>query len=116
MIFVNAFILGGIICLVGQIMIDVFKLLPVKVACLFVLIGSLLRIGDLYQYLINFGGAGALLPISSFGYTMANASLEYGLKEGILGVLKGPLTATSIGIGFAIICAIVEGVLFKPKG
>ena len=116
MTYLNSFLIGGFICLIAQLMLDVLKWLPVKVACTFVVVGALLRINDLYGKLIDFCGAGALLPISSFGYTMTDASIKYGIQEGFLGLFKGPLTSTSIGITFAVILSIIMALIFKPKG
>lgn len=116
MIYLNAFLVGGTICLIGQLLIDGLKLIPVKVACIFVVSGAVLKINDIYKILIDFAGAGALLPISSFGYSMTNAVVEFGINEGLLGILKGSLTSTSVGISYAVILAIIMALLFKPKG
>lgn len=116
MIYLSSFLIGGIFCLIGQILIDVFKLIPVKVACIYVVAGALLRIKNIYKSLINIAGAGALLPISCFGYTMTDAAVTYGVEDGIIGILKGPLTSTSIGISFAVLLAILMALIFKPKG
>lgn len=116
MTYLSSFLIGGFICLLGQLLIDVFKLIPVKVACIFVVSGAILRINNIYKLLINIAGAGALLPISSFGYTMTDAAIKYGLEDGFIGILKGPLSSTSVGISFAVILSIIMALLFKPKG
>lgn len=111
---VYAFLIGGVICLVGQILLDVVKLLPVHITTLFVLIGALLEPTGLYDKLIDFAGAGALLPISSFGHTMTHGALQD--TTSYLKVLEGILASASSGIVVAVVIALISSFIFKPKG
>lgn len=111
---VYAFLVGGLICLIGQLLLDVVKLLPVHVTTLFVLIGAILEPTGLYDKLIDFAGAGALLPISSFGHSMAHSALEN--TNNYLQILEGILSSTSSGIVVAVVVALICSILFKPKG
>lgn len=111
---VSAFLVGGLICLIGQLLLDVLKLLPVHVTTLFVLIGAILEPTGLYDKLIDFAGAGALLPISSFGHSMTHSALEN--TNNYLQILEGILSSTSSGIVVAVVVALICSILFKPKG
>ena len=111
---VYAFLIGGVICLIGQLLLDVAKLLPVHVTTLFVLIGAILEPTGLYDKLIEIAGAGALLPISSFGHSMTHGALEN--KNNYLQLLQGILSNTSSGIVIAVVVALICSFIFKPKG
>ena len=111
---VYAFLVGGLICVLGQILLDVVKLLPVHVTSLFVSIGAVLEPTGLYDKLIDFAGAGALLPISSFGHSMTHAALENSTTY--LKLLEGILSSTSSGIVVAVVIAFLCSIIFKPKG
>ena len=116
MIFLTSFLIGGLICMIAQILMDVFKLLPVYITSLFVFIGSILNIGNIYDKLISFAGAGASLPISSFGHALTHAAVEEADKVGYIGILTGMFQMTSVGITMAIIFAFLMAIIFKPKG
>ena len=111
---VYAFLIGGVICLIGQLLLDVAKLLPVHVTTLFVLIGAILEPSGLYDKLIEIAGAGALLPISSFGHSMTHGALEN--TNNYLQLLQGILSNTSSGIVIAVVVALICSCIFKPKG
>ena len=111
---VYAFLIGGVICLIGQLLLDVAKLLPVHVTTLFVLIGAILEPTGLYDKLIEIAGAGALLPISSFGHSMTHGALEN--TNNYLQLLQGILSNTSSGIVIAVVVALICSLIFKPKG
>ena len=111
---VYAFLIGGLICFIGQILLDVVKLLPVHITTLFVLIGAILEPTGLYDKLIKFAGAGALLPISSFGHTMTHGALQD--TSSYLKLLEGILSSVSSGIVVAVVIAIISSLIFKPKG
>lgn len=111
--FLMAFLVGGLICLVGQILMDVLKLLPVHITTLFVLIGSVLEPTGLYDKLVEISGAGALLPISSFGHTMTHSALE---ASNYLELLGNIFKNVSAGISVAVVIALVCSLIFKPKG
>lgn len=111
---VYAFLIGGVICLIGQLLLDVAKLLPVHITTLFVLIGAILEPTGLYDKLIEIAGAGALLPISSFGHSMTHGALEN--TNNYLQLLQGILSNTSSGIVIAVVVALICSCIFKPKG
>jgi stage V sporulation protein AE len=116
MIFLYAFLIGGLICAIGQYLLDKFKLMPVHITCLFVFMGALLEIGKIYDKLIKFAGAGASLPISSFGHSLINSALDEARTKGYLGLLTGMFDTTANGITAAIVFAFFMALIFKPKG
>lgn len=111
-----AFIVGGIICVIGQIMFDVFKLTPAHTLSSLVVAGAILDGFNLYEPLIAFAGAGATIPITSFGNSLVHGALQEADKHGIIGVLTGMFEVTSSGISAAIIFGFIGALLFKPKG
>lgn len=114
--FIWAFIVGGGICVVGQIMMDVFKLTPAHTTCTLVVIGAILGGFGLYEPLIKFAGAGASVPISSFGNSLVKGALVEAKRDGIIGVLTGIFEVTSAGISSALIFSFLASLIFKPKG
>ncbi|HHU80083.1 MAG: stage V sporulation protein AE [Bacilli bacterium] len=114
--FLYAFLIGGTICLIGQLLLDYFKLLPIHITVLFVVIGAFLEFFNIYDYLVEIGGAGALVPISSFGHSLTQAAVEGALSQGILGLASGIFTLTATGITAAIVFAFFAALIFKPKG
>lgn len=111
-----AFIIGGVICVIGQIMMDVFKLTPAHTMSTLVVIGAILGGLELYDPLVKFAGAGASVPISSFGNSLVKGALVEAEKTGFIGVLTGIFEITSSGMSAAIIFAFLASLLFKPKG
>lgn len=116
MIYIYAFLIGGLICLIGQLLLDVAKWLPVHITIFFVCLGSLLEAFGLYDRLIDFAGGGALMPISSFGHSLTHAALEASQTSGYLGLLTGVFDITAGGITAAILFAFFTALVFKPKG
>lgn len=116
MIFFWAFVVGGIICVFGQIMFDVFKLSPAHTLSLLVVIGAVLDGFGLYEPLIDFAGAGATVPITSFGNSLVHGAMAEAEKHGLIGVVTGMFEVTSAGISAAIIFGVIGALLFKPKG
>lgn len=114
--FIWAFIIGGGICVIGQLMMDVFKLTPAHTTCTLVVIGAILGGLGLYDPLVKFAGAGASIPISSFGNSLVKGALEEAGRYGIIGVLTGIFEVTSAGISAAIIFGFLAAIIFKPKG
>ncbi|MCH1626260.1 stage V sporulation protein AE [Ferdinandcohnia quinoae] len=114
--FLWAFIVGGLICVIGQIMFDVFKLTPGHTLSALVVAGAILDGLGLYEPLIAFAGAGASIPITSFGNSLVHGALIEADKHGIIGVLTGMFEVTSSGISAAIIFGFIGALLFKPKG
>ncbi|KAJ49396.1 stage V sporulation protein AE [Clostridium tetanomorphum] len=115
-IFIKAFIVGGIICVIGQIMMDVFKLTPAHTMSALVVFGAILGGLELYEPLVKFAGAGASVPICSFGNSLVKGALMEAEQSGIIGVLTGIFEVTSAGISAAIIFAFIASLIFKPKG
>ncbi len=111
-----AFVVGGLICVIGQIMFDVFKLTPAHTLSSLVVAGAILDGLGLYEPLIAFAGAGATVPITSFGNSLVHGALEEAQKHGLVGVLTGMFEVTSSGISAAIVFGFIGALLFKPKG
>ncbi|MDF2883236.1 MAG: hypothetical protein K0R54_3793 [Clostridiaceae bacterium] len=111
-----AFIVGGGICVIGQLMMDVFKLTPAHTTCTFVVIGAILGGFGLYEPLVKFAGAGASVPISNFGNALVKGALSEAEQTGVIGILTGIFKVTSAGISSAIIFAFIAALIFKPKG
>jgi stage V sporulation protein AE len=114
--FIWAFIIGGAICVIGQIMMDVFKLTPAHTTSTMVVIGAILGGLGLYEPLIKFAGAGASVPITSFGNSLVKGALSEAEKTGLIGVLTGIFEITSAGISAAIIFGFIGSLVFKSKG
>ena len=111
-----AFLIGGLICLFAQLLVDVVKLQNVHVTVLFVIIGAFLESFNIYDRLIELAGAGVLLPICSFGHTMTHSAVESALSTNYFQIFRGVFLTTSSGISFAILTAFLCSLVFKPKG
>ncbi|WP_019121521.1 stage V sporulation protein AE [Brevibacillus massiliensis] len=116
MIFVWAFIVGGIICLIGQILMDVVKLTPAHTMSLLVVAGAILDGFGLYEPLIKFAGAGASVPITSFGNALVHGAMAEAKRDGIIGVVTGIFEVTSAGISAAIVFGFFAALLSRAKG
>ncbi|MGE5558677.1 MAG: stage V sporulation protein AE [Bacillota bacterium] len=114
--FLFAFLVGGGICVIGQIMMDAFKMTPAHTMSTLVVIGAVLGGFGLYEPLIKFAGAGASVPISSFGNSLVKGALAEAQKSGLIGVLTGIFEVTSAGVSAAIIFGFLGALIFKPKG
>jgi len=115
-IFFWAFVVGGLICVIGQIMLDVFKLTPAHMTTTLVVVGAILGGLELYDPLIDFAGAGATVPITSFGNALVRGALAEAERSGLVGVLTGIFEVTSAGISAAIIFGFLMALLFRSKG
>lgn len=117
-VFVNylwAFLVGGLICTLGQILIDKTKLTPARILVGFVCIGVILGAFGIYEHIIDFAGSGATVPISGFGALLAKGTKEAVDEKGLLGAFTGPLTAGSAGIMTAVLSGLVLSFMTKPK-
>ncbi|NMM63125.1 stage V sporulation protein AE [Clostridium sp. P21] len=114
--FILAFIVGGGICVIGQIMMDVFKLTPAHTTTTLVVVGAILGGLGLYDPLVKFAGAGASVPIMSFGNALVKGAVMEAERDGLIGVLTGTFEITSTGISAAIIFGFLAALIFKPKG
>ena len=113
--YIKAFIIGGLLCVIGQVLIDKTKLTPARVLVSYVVAGVFLGGLGVYKYLVDFAGAGATIPLTGFGYTLAKGVREAVKSDGFLGVLTGGLKATAGGITAAITAGLLVGLIFKAK-
>lgn len=113
--YIKAFLVGGLLCLVGQILIDKTKLTPARILVSYVVIGVLLSALGLYQPLADFAGAGATVPLTGFGHTLAKGVKEAIDTEGFIGIFIGGLKATAGGITVAIFAGLLASIFFKAK-
>jgi stage V sporulation protein AE len=116
MIFFWAFVVGGIICVIGQVLMDVMKLTPAHTMSALVVSGAVLDGLGLYEPLIDFAGAGATIPITSFGNALVHGAMAEAERHGLVGVITGIFEVTSAGISAAIIFGFIAALVFKPKG
>ena len=114
MIFLKAFLVGGAICAIGQILIDKTKMTPARILVLYVLAGILLTGVGVYEPLVNWAGAGATVPIIGFGYLLANGVKEAVATHGLLGVLMGGVRAAAVGISASVFFGYLIALIFKP--
>ena len=112
--FVKAFAVGGLICMLAQIVINYTDLTAGKILVLFMLCGVALQGLGVYQYLVEFAGAGATVPISGFGYLLANGAIK-GAQKGFFGAITGAFSAASAGISAAIIFSFVVALIFRSR-
>ena len=111
----RCFCTGGIICVIGQILIDKTKLTPARILVAFVTIGCILGGRGIYKYLVDFAGAGATVPLTGFGYNLAKGAIK-GVKEyGLIGAFTGGVTASAGGIAAAIFFGYIASLISKPK-
>ena len=103
LIFLKAFFVGGLICVIGQILIDVTKMTPARILVTFVVLGVILGAAGVYDKLVDFAGAGATVPLTGFGNVLVNGTKEAIREKGLLGVLTGPLCAGSAGIAAGVL-------------
>lgn len=111
----NAFWVGGLICVIGQILIDKTKLTPARILVSFVCAGVFLTLIGVYKPLAEYAGAGATVPITGFGYTLYNGVVKAIGEKGLLGILTGGLASVAGGVSAAILFAFIASLIFKPK-
>jgi len=111
-----AFVVGGLICVIGQLLLDVGKFTPAHIMTILVVSGAILDGLGLYEPLIDFAGAGATVPITSFGNALVHGAMAEAEQFGIIGIVTGIFEVTSAGISAAIIFGFLAALLFKPKG
>ena len=110
----KAFLVGGAFCLIGQIFVDLTKLTPARILVGYVVSGVILTAVGLYDYLVDFAGAGATVPLTGFGYSLAKGVEQAVIDYGLIGALSGGLTATAAGITAAIFFGILGALVSKP--
>ena len=109
------FLCGVLLCAVGQVLIDLTKLTPARILSGYVVAGVILQAVGVYQPLVDWAGAGATVPLTGFGYSLARGVAKAVEEKGLLGVLAGGLTATAGGIAAAVVFALIMALLCKPK-
>ena len=113
--YLKAFIVGGLLCVIGQILIDKTKLTPARILVSYVVVGVILGGLGLYKPFADFAGAGATVPLTGFGYTLAKGVKDAVSEDGILGIFTGGLKATAGGITAAIAAGLLVSLIFKAK-
>ncbi len=113
--YLKAFLVGGALCLIGQVLIDKTKLTPARILVSYVVVGVILGAIGLYEPLIEFAGAGASVPLTGFGNLIAKGVKKAVTEDGFLGILTGGLTASAGGITAAILAGLIASFLFKDK-
>lgn len=113
--YIKAFIVGGLFCLIGQILIDKTKLTPARILVSYVVIGVILGGLGIYKSLVDFAGAGASVPLTGFGFNLAKGVKESIDEIGFLGIFIGGLKSTAGGITAAIVAGLAASLLFKAK-
>lgn len=111
----RAFIMGGIICVVGQLLMDGTKLTPAHVLVIFVTSGVILTALGIYEPIVKFGGTGATIPLPGFGYSLAKGTIDSVKKEGLLGAFTGGVQSTAGGVAAAVVFGYIMAVIFNPK-
>ncbi|MCH5278468.1 MAG: stage V sporulation protein AE [Christensenellaceae bacterium] len=110
-----AFAIGGAICVVGQLLMSLTRLTPARILVAFVTAGVILTAIGLYKPLVDIGGAGATVPLTGFGYSLANGAIEGAMNEGLLGAVMGGVKATAAGISAAVFFGYLFALIFTPK-
>ena len=113
--YLKAFLIGGILCAIGQLLIDKTKLTPARILVSYVVIGVILGALNLYQPLVDFAGAGASVPLTGFGNTLAKGVRQAIEEKGFIGIFTGGLSATAGGITVAIVAGLIVSCLFRAK-
>lgn len=113
--YAKAFLVGGLFCLIGQVLIDKTKLTPARILVCYVIAGVFLGAVGVYQHIVDFAGAGATVPLTGFGNTLAKGVKEAVDKDGFIGIFTGGLTASAGGIAAAITAGLLASLIFKAK-
>lgn len=115
MIYIKAFLVGGLICVVGQVILDLTELTPAHILVIFLTSGVLLGALGLYEPLVKFGQAGATVPISGFGYALSQGAIEGAKNKGLIGAFSGGIEATGGGVAAAILFGYIMSIVSDPK-
>lgn len=115
MIYVSAFIVGGALCLIGQILIDKTKLTPARILVMYVSAGIILTAIGLYEPLVRAAGAGATVPLTGFGYVLAKGTINAVKAQGLIGAFTGGISAAAAGLSSAIFFGYIISLVFNPK-
>lgn len=115
MIYLNAFLFCGLICLIGQIILDNTKLTPGHITCLFVVVGAFLDVFNIYDKFILWAGGGALVPITSFGHLLIHGAMDHTIDYGLIGLGSGMFNLTASGITIALVISFILALIFKTR-
>lgn len=115
MMYIKAFVIGGILCAIGQIFIDKTKLTPARIMVSYVCAGCILTVLGLYEHIVKFAGAGATVPIIGFGYTLGKGVIKAIGESGLLGVFTGGAVAAAGGVTAAVFFGYIIALIFSPK-
>ena len=113
--YLKAFLVGGAICVIGQILIDKTKLTPARILVSFVVAGVVLQIYGIYEKIVSFAQAGATVPLTGFGYLLCKGVEKAVAEQGFMGIFTGGITAAAGGIASALVFGFLAAVIFKPK-
>lgn len=113
--YISAFIVGGLICVIAQILMDKTKLTPGRILVAFVTVGTILGALNIYDKIIDIGGAGATVPLPGFGFALAKSTIKEVKEQGIIGIFTGGIKGTAGGIAAAIFFGYVMALIFNPK-
>ena len=113
--YIYAFLFCGIVCMISQLLLDNTKLTPGHITSLFVIIGAALDISGIYDKIVLYAGAGAIIPITSFGHLLIHGAMDTAHENGIIGLALGIFDLTSAGISIAVVSAFILAIFFKPK-
>ena len=115
LMYIKVFLVGGLLCLVGQVLIDYTRLTPARILTIYVVAGVALSAIGLYQPLVDWAGAGASVPLTGFGHTLAKGIRQAVAEKGLLGVFTGGFTAAAAGLCAAVFFGLIVSLVFKPK-
>ena len=115
LMYIKVFLVGGLLCLVGQVLIDYTKLTPARILTIYVVAGVALSAIGMYQPLVDWAGAGASVPLTGFGHTLAKGIRQAVAEKGLLGVFTGGFTAAAAGLCAAVFFGLIVSLVFKPK-
>ena len=115
LMYIKVFLMGGLLCLVGQVLIDYTKLTPARILTIYVVAGVALSAIGLYQPLVDWAGAGATVPLTGFGHTLAKGIRQAVAEKGLLGVFTGGFSAAAAGLCAAVFFGLIVSLVFKPK-
>lgn len=113
--YIKCFAVGGIICVIGQLLIDYTKLTPARILTSYVVAGVILTAIGVYEPIVNFASSGATVPLTGFGYSLANGVKEAIIRDGWIGIFTGGLTATAAGITAAVVFGLIAALLCKSR-
>ena len=115
MIYVYSFLFAGLVSMIGQLILDNTKLTAGHITSLFVVIGAFLDLAGIYDRIVLYCGAGAIIPITSFGHLLIHGAMDLATENGIMGLALGIFDLTSAGISVAVVCAFILALIFKPN-